>query len=186
MDHLLRTLAAIPPGCRILDLGCGTGLRAEPLARLGFDLHACDPDTGAVVHTRRRLAPLLPDDDPARRITLLKHLHALDYEDASFDWVVAGDLLAHARREGVLPTLLQEIRRVLKPGGWLYADVPAAGTDPAGDALPDASDPAFTPASLEAAMAAADLAVAETRTLVDTLPPRIQAIYRRVDPDTPR
>ncbi|RMH69372.1 MAG: class I SAM-dependent methyltransferase, partial [Bacteroidetes bacterium] len=119
MDHLLRTLAAVPPGCCILDLGCGTGLRAEPLARLGFDLHACDLDADAVAHARRRLAPLLPDDAPDRRITRLSRLDALDYEDASFDWVVAGDLLAHAHRDGVLPTLLHEIRRVLKPGGWL-------------------------------------------------------------------
>lgn len=182
-DHLLRTLAAVSPRSRVLDLGCGAGHRAEPLAQLGFDLYACDLDDRAVDRTRIRLSPYLAPDALTHRVAPLPHLQTLAYPDASFDWVVAADILNRARASGILTDLLGEIRRVLAPGGWLYVVVAAPSSHTNGHP----TSPLFTVEDLADAMMAADLAVAQDpRVVDDPVRPLIQAIYRRVDPGTPR
>jgi protein-L-isoaspartate O-methyltransferase len=50
---LARTFQA---GCRVLEIGCGTGLDTAFLAERGVRVLACDPAEGMVSHTTRRLA----------------------------------------------------------------------------------------------------------------------------------
>jgi ubiquinone/menaquinone biosynthesis C-methylase UbiE len=151
--HLLRTLAAVAPGARIVDLTCGAGAHAEALARLGFDVWACDEPADRVDATRDRLAPLVGDAEV--RVTRAR-AGALGYPDAYAAWVVATALDA-----ADLPDALAEAARVLVPGGWLWAEVPAA------DAL-----------ALAKAADAAGLAVAEAQTR-DEERGTVRAIYRR-------
>lgn len=113
-DHLLRTLAAVAPGTRIVDLGCADGRHAEPLARLGFDVWACDPDPDAVAASRARLASVLGEDEAARRVTTAQ-LDALGYPDTFADWGVVTSLPDEAR-----VAALTEAARVLRPGAWLW------------------------------------------------------------------
>jgi len=48
-------------------------------------------------------------------------MHALKFPDNSFGMIWASHALEHARE----PTkVLSEIRRILKPGGWLFAAYP--------------------------------------------------------------
>lgn len=49
---------ACPPGCRLLEIGCGTGIDTVFLARRGVRVLACDPAEGMVSCTARRLARL--------------------------------------------------------------------------------------------------------------------------------
>jgi SAM-dependent methyltransferase len=55
---------ALPPNSGILDLGCGTGNVAIPLAERGFCVHAVDPEPEMLAEGRRRGAAL-----PNGRIT---------------------------------------------------------------------------------------------------------------------
>jgi SAM-dependent methyltransferase len=119
-DHLLRTLAAVPVDCRILDLACGEGRHTEPLALLGFDFWACDPDPGLVTRTRERLSPLIGEEEACRRITP-SHVAALGYPDDHFGWVVAHGSYDRAEDAADLFDMLAETRRVLSPGGWVFA-----------------------------------------------------------------
>jgi SAM-dependent methyltransferase len=46
----------IRPGFRVLEIGCGTGVDTEFLARLGARVVACDPSDEMLSRTKRRLA----------------------------------------------------------------------------------------------------------------------------------
>src|SRR5687767_12453901 len=68
-------------GSRVLDVACGTGKSAEPLARRGWDVRACDLSPGMVGVARDRLAGrgeafvadmrALPEGPPADLVTCL-------------------------------------------------------------------------------------------------------------------
>ncbi len=44
------------PGCRVLEIGCGTGADTEFLARAGLPVVACDPSEEMLSRTKRRLS----------------------------------------------------------------------------------------------------------------------------------
>ena len=172
-------MAAVPVASQILDLGCGRGRHTEPLLRLGFPVHACDPRPEAVEVTRRRVSDLL-EADSAETVVQVTPLDALDYPDATFDWVVADRAESYVDGPEALDVLLAESRRLLKPGGWLYITLPAAPEEGAAPAS------AFTLDALEQHRRDADLAEAGDPSRVeDAGTSRLRALYRRVDPQTP-
>lgn len=98
----------------ILELGCGPGLlwrgnRARIPA--GWQITLSDFSAGMLDEARQRLGE--------ERFTYqVADAQALPFMDASFDTVIANHMLYHVPD---LPRALGEIRRVLKPGGCLYA-----------------------------------------------------------------
>jgi SAM-dependent methyltransferase len=108
--------AGIEPGATVLEIGCGTGnvLLLAARAVPGAAFVGLDPDAAALGVARRK----------ARRagVTLrLDHGYAdrLPYPDGSVDRVLSSFMLHHLpakqQREA-----LQEVRRVLAPGGRLH------------------------------------------------------------------
>ena len=133
-DALLRTLAAVPPGARVVDAASGAGRHLVPLAQLGFDVHgfAVDPTPA-----RAALAEVLGEEEAAARVRRAAP-DALDLADASADWVVVADVEN-------LKAALVEAARVLKPGAWVWAE--ADGPDALAEAaraagLLEAQEPA--------------------------------------------
>lgn len=53
----LAALAALRPGSRVLELGCGTGQATVPLARRGYEVVAIELGAGLAELARRKLAP---------------------------------------------------------------------------------------------------------------------------------
>jgi ubiquinone/menaquinone biosynthesis C-methylase UbiE len=107
----------LPPGSPVLEVGCGAGLTAVALARRGLRVCATDAVAAMIDLTRVRAT----DAGVSHLVETRKSdVHALDFEDATFDLVVA---------LGVIPWLhspsdaLHEMARVLKPGGSLIASV---------------------------------------------------------------
>lgn len=96
---------------RILDVGCGTGRFMEEAGRLG-DVWGVDPAADAVACCRERgLARIA-------RATA----SALPFHDGAFDRVTASDVLEHLEDD---LAGAREMFRVLAPGGWAVAGVPA-------------------------------------------------------------
>ena len=53
----LRELVGTGPGCRILEIGCGTGQLTLPLARQGCAIVALDLGASLAAIARRKLKP---------------------------------------------------------------------------------------------------------------------------------
>jgi SAM-dependent methyltransferase len=100
------------PGRRVLDLGCRDGALTSTFAE-GNEVVGVDADREALAEAEKLgIETCWADlDEP------------LPFEDASFDVVVAGELLEHLRDPR---RLVGEARRVLRPDGTLVASVPNA------------------------------------------------------------
>jgi SAM-dependent methyltransferase len=96
----------------VLDLGCRDGALTQAYAA-GNDVVGVDADREALAE--------------AAKLGIETHWadldRPLDFEDASFDVAVAGELLEHLRDPH---RLVAEIHRVLRPGGTFVGSVPNA------------------------------------------------------------
>jgi SAM-dependent methyltransferase len=115
-EHLHRYAFArrFVRGRRVLDLGCGLGYGGEVLVPLAHEVVALDRDPDALRHARvgrtHALGPFVLGD--ATR---------LPFRDASFDVVIAYELIEHLTDQ---EAFLAEIRRVLPPAGLLLISSP--------------------------------------------------------------
>jgi len=98
-------------GRRILDAGCGGGLVARELAAAGAEVVGVDRSLGSLGVARRAAG--------ARFRSAQGRLERLPFADASFDAVVAADVLEHLPD---LPAAVAELARVLAPGGSFLFD----------------------------------------------------------------
>jgi SAM-dependent methyltransferase len=120
---LLRLLAeegAAPiAGRSVLDLGAGFGALALYFAHLGAEVVAVDPNGKrtqvAVEIARRRGLPVS---------AVIAHAQSLPLPDSSVDLVVANNSLCYIVEQDAERRALEEILRVLRPGGWLIVRNP--------------------------------------------------------------
>jgi ubiquinone/menaquinone biosynthesis C-methylase UbiE len=115
----------LAPGDRLLELGCGPGgiwPGLLPNLPAGVTLCLTDLSTGMVDTARKTLSDALAanTDDVVNTLAMyaVDDAAAIPFPDESFDAVVANHMLYHVPD---LPVALDEIRRVLRPDGTLYA-----------------------------------------------------------------
>jgi tellurite methyltransferase len=130
---------------RVLDAGCGAGRNLPYFLSRGFEIYAIDEDPAGVSAARRlaaRLAPKLPADNIRQGA-----IHALPWADGRMDAVVCSAVLHFARDRMYFERMMDEMWRVLAPGGLFFARLASSiGIEPLLDTtvgrarLPDGSD----------------------------------------------
>ncbi|WP_430787491.1 class I SAM-dependent methyltransferase [Actinoplanes sp. G11-F43] len=114
----------VRPGMRVLDLGCGEGRHTFEAYRRGADVVALDLNETDLATTRKWCAAMaLEGEAPATAsaTTVRGNLLSLPFPDASFDRVIASEVLEHIPDD---VTAIRELARVLRPGGLAAVTVP--------------------------------------------------------------
>jgi SAM-dependent methyltransferase len=115
----------IGPGERVLDLGCGAGRHAFEALRRGAHVVALDTDEGELQQVRDMFAAMSEAGEvPARAsaAAVIADATAMPFPDGSFDRVIAAEVLEHIPAD---QAAMNEIARVLRPGGVAAVTVPA-------------------------------------------------------------
>jgi SAM-dependent methyltransferase len=118
-------LLKIEPGDRLLDLGCGGGRHAFEAARRGARVVAVDMDRSELEQVSALFAAMAQAGEitgGASGIAVNADATCLPFPDGSFDKVIAAEVLEHLPADQLA---MNEIARVLRPGGVAAVTVPA-------------------------------------------------------------
>lgn len=107
----------LPPGSRLLDLGCGTGLDAAEFARQGYHVLATDWSPQMVERTRARASGVTGGRLEARHVGI----HQLDRIEGTFDGIYSNFGPLNCVPD--LAAVAAECARLLRPGGKLLCSV---------------------------------------------------------------
>jgi SAM-dependent methyltransferase len=140
-DQLLK--GRLAPGMRVLDAGCGTGRNLVYFLRNGYQVFAVDQSEEGILGVRKLasvLAPQLPANnfrvEPVERMSFGREANsrqqpAISKEASaaaaeknapeSFDVVLSSAVLHFARDEEHWQAMVNEMWRVLMPGGIFFA-----------------------------------------------------------------
>jgi 2-polyprenyl-3-methyl-5-hydroxy-6-metoxy-1,4-benzoquinol methylase len=108
--HVRSLSRSLPAGSRVLDVGCGRGVLLSALADRGFEVHGMDVSATAVEGA-----------DPRAQIRVAGCLTEVGYPAGTFQQVILWHVLEHLRNPR---EVLEEVHRILAPGGRVIIAVP--------------------------------------------------------------
>jgi SAM-dependent methyltransferase len=113
-DRMLRFAGArLPVGARVLDVGCGAAPGLRYFDACGMVAVGCDVSAAALAAAREAL--------PAARLVRCDLEAPLPFAAGTFHLALLSEVVEHV---AALPTLLAEVRRVLRPGGAIVLTTP--------------------------------------------------------------
>jgi 2-polyprenyl-3-methyl-5-hydroxy-6-metoxy-1,4-benzoquinol methylase len=117
LRQYVPTLKDVDPCLKILEAGCGLGLYSFALAALGFHVTAFDYSPTAI-----EIATALRDRlgfSPEQVNFSVGNLLSIDQPDNTYDVVFNQAVLEYFTDDHDFDTVLQEMSRILRPGGYL-------------------------------------------------------------------
>lgn len=111
----------LPVGAKALDLGCGMGRHLAFLTEMGFSAYGIDLSEVAVAHASEWMRRLGINDERV----FVGSASSLPWEDGTFDTAVSHAVLDSMPYYEAIAAV-KELRRVVKPGGWIYVDLISA------------------------------------------------------------
>jgi SAM-dependent methyltransferase len=113
----------------LLDLGCGGGRHAFGALRLGARVVALDARVTELANVRTMIEAMRDEKDVPRdeeAVVVQADALRLPFADASFDRIIASEVLEHIEED---QTAMSELARVLRPGGTMAVTVPRLGPE---------------------------------------------------------
>jgi tellurite methyltransferase len=104
---------------KILDAGCGGGRNLVYFLQNGFEVYGIDPNPNAVAAVQQ-LAQELAANIPQGNFKVAA-AEDMPFGDAEFDLVLSSAVLHFAQSKTHFEAMLNEMWRVLKPGGYFFA-----------------------------------------------------------------
>ncbi len=104
-----------PQGTRVLNIGVGAGYMEQLLARRSVEVYSLDPNEKSIAWLKIELNM----GDRAKQ----GYSHNIPFDTGYFDKVIMTEVLEHLS-DDVLHATMDEVRRVLKPGGEFTGTVP--------------------------------------------------------------
>jgi ubiquinone/menaquinone biosynthesis C-methylase UbiE len=116
IDYAARVLAG-RPDARALDIGCGAGRNAVPLAALGWKVVGLDLSRPMLEAAAARAER---EGVPGRIALIMAPMDFLPLADSSADLIVAHGIWNLARSSGEMLRAIAEAARVARPGAALF------------------------------------------------------------------
>ncbi len=114
---------------RLLDLGCGGGRHAYEAIRRGARTTALDASEAELKDVSTLMGEMARQDEArcdGSGAVVCADAQAIPFRDASFDRVIAAEVLEHLAGD---QAAMAELARVLRPGGSLAVTVPRLGPE---------------------------------------------------------
>ncbi len=102
---------------KLVDIGCGDGALSHLMAREGFDVIGIDPSQCAINYAQKRAPNVVFKEGTA---------YSLPLESSSVDVAVFVEVIEHVEEP---IKALEEIFRILKPGGYALISTPIKRTE---------------------------------------------------------
>ena len=104
--------ASLPAGRRFIDIGCATGVLVKHMADRAWESMGVELCEGSAEYGRRQRGVDIRTGT----------LESAAFPDAYFDLIHSSHVIEHVPEPGAF---VDEIRRVLKPGGWCVTVTPS-------------------------------------------------------------
>lgn len=116
-DQILKN--RFSPEMKILDAGCGGGRNLVYFLRNGFEVFGVDQNPQAIEYVCDLSQMLAPENSPEH--FQISSVEKMPFADEIFDAVISNAVLHFAENESQFNKMLDEMFRVLRPSGMLFA-----------------------------------------------------------------
>ena len=103
----------------VLDAGCGSGRNLHYFARTGASVFGVDRNSEALTKCRTHVSEVAENSQVNN--FCVAEVDDLPHKDNQFDLVISNAVLHFSRDEDHFRRCLDEMFRVLAPGGWFFA-----------------------------------------------------------------
>ena len=114
LDYIIKEISkkTNKPTPRVLNIGAGSGYFEETSKRLGWDIYSLDPDADTIKKLNKKGVK-----------GYIGYIEMMPFDDESFDFVVASEVLEHLNDEK-FHRGIREVFRVIVQNGWFLGTVP--------------------------------------------------------------